>query len=285
MPTPTRDWTQLAGMAWDQLVSLAERGGDGRGTISYKDLGSKLGLHHRAVKFALDPIHRYCKDLRLYPLTVLVGDARHGNPGHGFDAWDAEDLDHARELVWAFPWRSQPNPFAGFRPGETEESLGQQLASHPEQAEEIYHRVRARGMAQRVFREALLVAYGRRCAFCGVSFENLLQAAHLKPWGLCSAAERMDPANGLLLCANHHLLFDRGLVTVTTDLRIHCATRTLRHGRRSEANFGVGASLHGRLITMPKTAAQRPDVGHLKVHHALHEASLGTADPPLTIDC
>lgn len=60
--------------------------------------------------------------------------------------------------------------------------------------------------------------YGTECAVCGLNVQGLLQAAHL----LSKKDGGSDDArNGLPLCANHHLAFDRGYWCVDTDLKLH----------------------------------------------------------------
>lgn len=57
----------------------------------------------------------------------------------------------------------------------------------------------------------VLDAYGRRCAMCGLGL-NLVQGAHIYP---ASAPGSVDVAsNGIALCANHHLAFDRHQIAV-----------------------------------------------------------------------
>lgn len=69
----------------------------------------------------------------------------------------------------------------------------------------------ARGAVQTHFRTALLFAFDRKCAFCDFAVEEGLEAAHIVPWVKCNNdEERRDSANGFLLCATHHRLFDRG---------------------------------------------------------------------------
>lgn len=46
-----------------------------------------------------------------------------------------------------------------------------------------------------------------RCIVCGIDFDPMLQAAHIKA---VKNGGSDDPENGVCLCANHHLLFDRG---------------------------------------------------------------------------
>lgn len=57
----------------------------------------------------------------------------------------------------------------------------------------------------------VLDAYGRRCAMCGLAL-NLVQGAHIYP---ASAPNSPDVVpNGIALCANHHLAFDRHEIAV-----------------------------------------------------------------------
>ncbi|UNK47101.1 HNH endonuclease [Arthrobacter sulfonylureivorans] len=63
--------------------------------------------------------------------------------------------------------------------------------------------------------------YGESCAVCNVSSSELVQAAHLiskKNKGTD------DPRNGLPLCANHHLAFDKDLWTIDPDHNLHHKT-------------------------------------------------------------
>ncbi|MGC7153804.1 HNH endonuclease [Paenarthrobacter ureafaciens] len=60
--------------------------------------------------------------------------------------------------------------------------------------------------------------YGTECAVCGLTIGGLLQAAHLLSK---SAGGSDDARNGLPLCANHHLAFDRGYWCIDTDLKLH----------------------------------------------------------------
>lgn len=62
------------------------------------------------------------------------------------------------------------------------------------------------------FRNRLLKKYGK-CCLCGVSNPTLLRASHIKPWCVSEPDEKLDENNGLLLCPNHDLLFDSGLIS------------------------------------------------------------------------
>ena len=70
-------------------------------------------------------------------------------------------------------------------------------------------------------------AYGRVCAFCGFAVEESLEAAHIHAWAKCGERDRMNPRNGLLLCANHHRMFDAHKIRITPDYKLSCASTTV----------------------------------------------------------
>ena len=77
---------------------------------------------------------------------------------------------------------------------------------------------------QNFFRKAILSSYGC-CCVTGIATEQLLIASHIKPWKDCNANEKTDPRNGLCLNALHDKAYDRGLITVTPDFKIHISKR------------------------------------------------------------
>ena len=59
------------------------------------------------------------------------------------------------------------------------------------------------------------------CRFTGVRNPVLLVASHIKPWYRCHTNhERLDPFNGLMLTPTFDRLFDRGLVTFSSDSQL-----------------------------------------------------------------
>lgn len=71
--------------------------------------------------------------------------------------------------------------------------------------------VKAR-LGQGRFRQQLLQFWGG-CSVSGAWLPAVLRASHIKPWRACSNAERLDPANGLLLLPQYDSLFDQGYIT------------------------------------------------------------------------
>ena len=60
-----------------------------------------------------------------------------------------------------------------------------------------------------------------KCVICCEDHPSLLQAAHLLPFSHCETIQQQyDENNGITLCANHHILFDRGFFTFNPDWTI-----------------------------------------------------------------
>lgn len=61
------------------------------------------------------------------------------------------------------------------------------------------------------FRKRILEKWNYTCAICGCREERILQAAHIKS---VKNGGSDKSNNGICLCANHHLLFDSGLLDI-----------------------------------------------------------------------
>jgi putative restriction endonuclease len=72
---------------------------------------------------------------------------------------------------------------------------------------------------QQRFKFAVLKLYGPACAVCGLDVTDLLQAAHLR--GKAEGGSD-DPRNGLVLCALHHLAYDRRLWAIEPNSLAVC---------------------------------------------------------------
>jgi hypothetical protein len=83
-----------------------------------------------------------------------------------------------------------------------------------------FRQIRAR-RGQQAFRDALRQRYGSRCMITGCELMDLVEAAHVKPF---RGAADNHPANGLLLRADLHTLFDLDLIGIepgTLIVRVH----------------------------------------------------------------
>ena len=138
------------------------------------------------------------------------------------------------------------------------------LLDNPDEADQSFSLVRNRGVAQRLFRAALMKCYSGRCCMCSTSFVEVLEAAHIIPWNECSASEKLDVRNGLLLCANHHALFDSAYITVSDKYCIMYADPDALYSEYSKADKSMSLKLHGRPIALPSERKHRPSRAALR---------------------
>ena len=99
------------------------------------------------------------------------------------------------------------------------------------------------------------------CAATGEKTLPVLQAAHIKPY---SYGGEHAITNGLLLRADLHILFDRGYLTITPDLRVEVSPRI----KEAWTNGRDYYALHGsELKNLPEHAALRPSIELLQWHN------------------
>lgn len=98
------------------------------------------------------------------------------------------------------------------------------------------------------FRSLLLEEYGRRCAVSGCAVEEVLEAAHLRPY---RGPESNTAPNGLLLRSDLHTLLDLGLMRIRPEDRTVWFAPSPRHKPPYE-------SLHERPLRNPTTPSARP---------------------------
>ena len=87
-----------------------------------------------------------------------------------------------------------------------------------------------RYLRNQAFRRGVIQAY-QRCAICGFQYDYVLDAAHIVPVA-DGGTDTYD--NGLGLCPNCHRMFDRGLILVDEDRKIHL------HPQRAEEYAAIG---------------------------------------------
>lgn len=83
---------------------------------------------------------------------------------------------------------------------------------YPEGREWTEKVVRSPVRNQKKFRKEVLKAYDNQCAVCNIKEPALLRAAHIIP-----VIEDNDDTvnNGICLCVNHEVAFDRGILKIT----------------------------------------------------------------------
>lgn len=121
----------------------------------------------------------------------------------------------------------------------------------------IWAQVRRR-QGQPSFRRKLIRAYDGRCAISGCPLQDLLEAAHIRPY---LGAETNITPNGLLLRADIHTLFDLGLISIATDHSILVSEKLIG----TDYN-GFGASK----LRVPQLASDMPSENALAWHRNAH---------------
>ncbi|MBP5955174.1 HNH endonuclease [Pseudomonas anatoliensis] len=254
---------ERAARAWPILTGHAIQGT----ALTYGELGALLGIHHRACRYVLLEIQDYCLENDFPPLTMVVVNSGTKTPGQGCVVHDYRLIAQQRTEVQQFPWNAQENPFGYAVLGFTGEQLANELLQSPSSAGEIYSMVKVRGKIQRLFRTALLKAYGYRCALTDTTFTQVLEACHILPWSQSTETERLDVRNGILLNANHHRLFDRGIITLDLNLNLIYGDMELEDGPYTESDHNLSTRLHGRSINLPTPLNLAPGTDYLKRSH------------------
>jgi putative restriction endonuclease len=117
---------------------------------------------------------------------------------------------------------------------------------------------------QRAFRERVLDAYRRQCAFCRLRHEELLDAAHIVPD--TEPAGEPHVRNGLSLCTLHHAAFDRRFLGVRPDYVIEVRP-DIRAERDGPTLVHALQALHDSRIVLPGSKRLQPDPALLEVRY------------------
>jgi putative restriction endonuclease len=203
-------------------------------------------------------IQDYCLYERLPPLTAIVITKQHKTPGVGFIAGDVSDLDNVFATVYSVQWSAMPNPFAQLDPDDTVKSLAEEVVENPDSAHDVFRKVRARGLAQQVFREVLIEAYDGKCAVCGLSFVKALQAHHIIPFYQCTPEQKIAAHNGILLCANHHRFVEEKYISIASDFTLSYYDPELADGDYTKSDKLASVAWHGKKLAVPDDPRLRP---------------------------
>jgi putative restriction endonuclease len=191
------------------------------------------------------------------------------DPNKADNRWLREAFENQTPIIYFLgtaPGRYQPM-LPAFIVGWSASALKAKLAfGLPDQPEIIApdsameRRYALREVKQRLhqstFREALIAAYGGRCALSGLPAPDLLDAAHI----IADKDELMGQPvipNGLALSKLHHAAFDSHLIGIDPDYRIHVSGRllSLKDGPQLEAL----KQLDGGAIVRPARKRDYPD--------------------------
>ncbi|MDY0002117.1 MAG: HNH endonuclease [Polyangia bacterium] len=115
-------------------------------------------------------------------------------------------------------------------------------------------------LGQGSFRVAVTGAYGGACAVSREHSLPVLDAAHIRPY---ADEGGHDVANGLLLRADIHRLFDAGYVTVTPEHLFVVSSRLEKEWENGKIYY----EMQGRSITLPGRRDDRPSPELLRWHN------------------
>ena len=247
-----RNWRYAARLLWPVLTTAPTE----ETTLTYSNIAPVVNTNARDIRRALGPIMHHCIDDHLPPLTSIVISKSKGVPGEGFISSAIDDIDDAHQAVYRCDWDVLANPFGGFDEEDTIESLSQLLVNDPARSEEVYAKIRVRGPIQAIFRTALLAAYDGKCSICSLSFKETLDAAHIIPWPKASPSQRISPRNGLLLCSNHHKLFDAGLIGISEDFVVLHDDNGYDGDSYGKAGKDATARFHGVRLRLPENESR-----------------------------
>jgi hypothetical protein len=136
----------------------------------------------------------------------------------------------------------------------TDADIDYDPASLEDARERVFRAIKVR-RGQKGFREALLVAYERRCAITGCAVLDVLEAAHIAPY---LGRETNHVTNGLLLRADLHTLYDCGLMAIHPEtLKIAIAPSLATSSYRK---------INDRPLRMPTSASTAPNKKALAKH-------------------
>jgi putative restriction endonuclease len=174
--------------------------------------------------------------------NIVRGKGYDAENGEGRRLWERLSAVSTAVTASVIP----PSPF---EPQPVHERYGQPTLVYPR-------------LGQGSFRILVTDIYERRCAVTGERTLPVLNAAHIKPYGLDGPH---DPQNGLLLRSDLHTLFDRGYVTVTPDLRFKVSRRI----REEFENGGDYYKLDGQDVRSPIRRNLAP-ASHYLEWHGIH---------------
>ena len=254
---------------WNILINLAKN----HKTAFYENVRDNIfenfGIRYsnQYIGSLLSPIQDHCLENDKPPLTALIINKQKKLPGIGFIAADVsirQQFEQLKQRIFNYNWDLEDSPFQGYdTTNASVDSYAKQIVNHPDTSKEVWRKVKDRGQCQRIFREGLLLAYEYKCAICGFSFGDSLQAAHIKAYANAEPSEKISIKNGLLLCPNHHALYDKHWFWITREY-------TVDYDPDVEL-IGIGDNdclkkFKGKKITLPKNKELWPDKELLKQH-------------------
>lgn len=117
-------------------------------------------------------------------------------------------------------------------------------------------------LGQRFFRQSIMANYRERCCVCGIPIPELLVASHIVPWKDREDL-RLNPSNGLCLCALHDKAFDRGFLTIDNDYAVIISSKVDDYMPQEGVNKGLMIYREQKILLPDRFL---PDKTFLEIH-------------------
>jgi len=210
------------------------------------NLANLLGRSPASVARKLGNFGKFDPELKKYGVVGLAHASKMDK-----QIWDEFNADWNGLVLEAEQLRESINPVA-----KKKEIPAPQGPSEREAIQKIR-------VHQKFFRDSILSSYNYTCCVTGLSVIDTLIASHIVPWSIAENL-RTDPHNGLCLSATFDRLFDRGLMTITSDYKICISDALLsRADKKTEALI---CNYHGAELLRPYRFL--PSQTHLEWHRS-----------------
>jgi putative restriction endonuclease len=206
------------------------------------------------------------------------------NPSAADNAWLREACEHRIPVIYFLgiaPGRYQamlPTFIIGWDAAALKARVAfglpdQDTMAPPENVLERRYALRAvkQRLHQASFREAVISAYGGRCAVSRLPEPILLDAAHIVQDKHERFGQPVVP-NGIPLSKIHHAAFDAHLIGIDPDYRLHVSDRLL--SQNDGPMLDALKRLNGLTIYLPSRVKDRPDRERLAVRFELFKATV-----------
>ena len=215
---------------------------------------------HRPLLVSADPYHRVERATRFSVFASLAALQSALETG-----W-SEDNSATGETIRCFAPPLLPVSYDAARAGAAPSTLAMEaaieasglLVADEEEIPAAAERARRAGttlVRDRLFSRAVVAAYEGRCAMCGLN-AGLVEGAHIYP--VSAPGSHDEIWNGLALCGNHHLAFDKHLVAVdvaTSEVFLHPTLREKSSSSRAAEAFVSGTFAR---LAVPANPADAP---------------------------
>jgi putative restriction endonuclease len=118
------------------------------------------------------------------------------------------------------------------------------------------HQLVKRRVHQPEFRARVISAYEGSCAVCHLKHRELLDAAHIIPDS--QAHSTAEVSNGLSLCKIHHAAYDRYLLGIDPNYKVHINKKLLLEKDGPMLKHGL-QEMHGVGIKIPHRKSDQPN--------------------------